>query len=785
MDYMDIDQVLDVPDTPDRIAVQKINGRGFIEKESGSSVAGHPGNADIFDERIPNRLRGRNKLVIGNGHSRNLSVRPSRNLNISEKSEGHSNSTVSALKNSSSSRSALLFRRMGADKAAKYENKHPIHSQHTEKGKALCTSQSYAHKEDNAVVDLTEQNGHARVFEEALSCGALGNYQAEEIRKGSISANGFSSLDNIENSPKTSSNSCKGKEKVDDTCKGGSGFDRGKGIDFFGDSQSKSGNSMPASRNSITSPRVIGQKRLVRNGCISPHNIAKAKQLAEKHDNHSIDFVESGTGALASNGPPSLIDVRDLVAEDNNSYRVKGKGIMVHPFLSEEPDAKAIHLSGRSLRTHNEKEGTDDARRDAFRCFEGLGGWRSTRNRTKKIELPSYDEGQHLSSRKDDLCFVDQHHENGVVRRDNGHGSSNWTDNEYPKDRDAVSCQHVSAPPAAQSASHIMSRLGQFDESRHAAKTLIKRQKQGSSSSNHGKFSKSGIDDSEIMFLGSSGEPSNSRSTRNLFLGNRSTRNQHHGLGISDPVIEIDEFSPGIRQTGSHNVNCSSNDSDARARQVEADEMLARELQEQLYNEMPGVGEIDAHIALALQQEDSQQAFSSGSHRVFRPRGTSHNPSVRRGTQARVPTSTRMARLRGQLPGQTRAISSGETLFPPNMDMDMRIHILEALEAFSDMGMGGNFLQVQRDFNENDYEMLLALDENNHHAGASLNLINGLPESTVQTDNFEEACAICLETPTTGDTIRHLPCLHKFHKDCIDPWLKRRTSCPVCKSSIT
>ena len=29
-----------------------------------------------------------------------------------------------------------------------------------------------------------------------------------------------------------------------------------------------------------------------------------------------------------------------------------------------------------------------------------------------------------------------------------------------------------------------------------------------------------------------------------------------------------------------------------------------------------------------------------------------------------------------------------------------RIHILEALEAFSDMGVAGNFLQGQPDFNE-------------------------------------------------------------------------------------
>lgn len=114
------------------------------------------------------------------------------------------------------------------------------------------------------------------------------------------------------------------------------------------------------------------------------------------------------------------------------------------------------------------------------------------------------------------------------------------------------------------------------------ANARIKRQKQGSTSSTNGECSTSNFDDSELVCLGSSGEPSNSRSTRDL---NRS------GLGVLEPIIEIDELSPEIRDNSSCNIGCSSNDdSDVRARQLEVDEMLARELQEELYNEVPGVG---------------------------------------------------------------------------------------------------------------------------------------------------------------------------------------------------
>lgn len=49
-------------------------------------------------------------------------------------------------------------------------------------------------------------------------------------------------------------------------------------------------------------------------------------------------------------------------------------------------------------------------------------------------------------------------------------------------------------------------------------------------------------------------------------------------------------------------------------------------------------------------------------------------------------------------------------------------------------------------------------------------------------------CAVCCEAYQRGDELRTLPCLHAFHKQCIDQWITGgmpgARSCPVCHTHI-
>lgn len=48
-----------------------------------------------------------------------------------------------------------------------------------------------------------------------------------------------------------------------------------------------------------------------------------------------------------------------------------------------------------------------------------------------------------------------------------------------------------------------------------------------------------------------------------------------------------------------------------------------------------------------------------------------------------------------------------------------------------------------------------------------------------------ERCSICLSVFEEGECLRVLPCLHRYHMQCVDRWLyKQSSACPICKERI-
>ncbi|KAK7279118.1 hypothetical protein RJT34_24163 [Clitoria ternatea] len=665
-----------------------------------------------------------------------------------------------------------MFRRARTEKVSAPWTTHSNGAEKMEKGKAISSKfpSKSSHHGHISALDTTEENGQFQQLKPAFSHrGSKGNAtDNEKETKGSI---GNSSLQFIADSSNTSRNAFTGKCKLDNKTLPGPNtcMDHGKSISLSNDSQSQSQNerkiSLPPRLS--TTARCRGHKSLVRNGCISPNNIAtRAKQSAEQSRHQTKDVEQSHAGYSVSSNTAPPISIDDIVSEERSSGRAKGKGVLIHP-SSHGPNGGTFHSTSSPMINYEETNGTRNAIQNSLLNAGGQGGWRTTHNE-RKSDHQIYD--------------VDEHH---LRRNYTGRLNTNRMEGRNTGSSQSSNVHGSLLDHSAQPTSLILPDRDQSTGTHRPADIVAKRQrKRVSSSGNPNDTSYN----SEIMFRGSSGESSSS--SRSPFLG--------------PEVVELLPTPRSANQSSEDLYDNNNNSSDARARQVEADEILARELQEQMYHDdsFDGIG-FDEHLARELQRAENLLRTSVDSHDIYHPtliprtnrqsRTRSYqNPSNRRRAAPQVSFPNRMSRLRSRITSRAPTISSRgrRPQFPLDMDLDMRLDILEALEDavgdFSDMGMADDIFHARHEFNEDDYEMLLALDEGNHqHTGASANQINSLPQSTIQTDNFTEDCAICLETPVKGETIRHLPCLHKFHKDCIDPWLRRKTSCPVCKSSIT
>jgi len=50
----------------------------------------------------------------------------------------------------------------------------------------------------------------------------------------------------------------------------------------------------------------------------------------------------------------------------------------------------------------------------------------------------------------------------------------------------------------------------------------------------------------------------------------------------------------------------------------------------------------------------------------------------------------------------------------------------------------------------------------------------------------QEDCTICLQPFEEGESVRVMSCspMHLFHAACIDPWLRRQSTCPICRRAL-
>ncbi|XP_053384518.1 uncharacterized protein LOC123536200 isoform X2 [Mercenaria mercenaria] len=248
-------------------------------------------------------------------------------------------------------------------------------------------------------------------------------------------------------------------------------------------------------------------------------------------------------------------------------------------------------------------------------------------------------------------------------------------------------------------------------------------------------------------------------------------------------------------------------------KQLEADEEFARQMQEQL----------DMEFAMALQNSDphshsDMDTQSQGTERL--PSGATnlpdqsveaghhwhmHSPVRSRGTRRRNVGGVRTRRDRPdsaseeavlQLLQQTMETINAELGASSEYDVQFDQWLGHSPNrGRRRRGRGRRGDNVFRGFmlspaaGGNDYEHLMNLAEMLGDAkdkGLSKSDLGRLPVvSYKKTVGQEiEECNICMTDYEDGDSQKILPCFHSFHCLCIDKWIKKNATCPICRVEV-
>ncbi|XP_065879640.1 uncharacterized protein [Euphorbia lathyris] len=91
-----------------------------------------------------------------------------------------------------------------------------------------------------------------------------------------------------------------------------------------------------------------------------------------------------------------------------------------------------------------------------------------------------------------------------------------------------------------------------------------------------------------------------------------------------------------------------------------------------------------------------------------------------------------------------------------------------------------------------EYEMLFGQFTENESAmmgrpPAAKSVVDKLPSVVLAKEDVENnnaLCAVCKDEINVGERAKQLPCTHRYHGECIVPWLGIRNTCPVCRYEL-
>ena len=136
--------------------------------------------------------------------------------------------------------------------------------------------------------------------------------------------------------------------------------------------------------------------------------------------------------------------------------------------------------------------------------------------------------------------------------------------------------------------------------------------------------------------------------------------------------------------------------------------------------------------------------------------------------------------------GATNCAQSPLTPFPAAEATSIVVVVALGCCLFALMGMCLWFFRVSMIQRRRRIEFALEMAAQGPQgiSGDALSAIPIVKYTEPEGDEEPGTCAVCLDDLEEGVEVRKIPCNHMFHVPCLDKWLERSVTCPMCKADL-